>query len=113
MECNKWGIWLWANGNAEALLVVPSLGVQLRKTRRNGATFTKVLAGQSYLSPRVVTAVGSLVRLVRFQFVDARAICAVVIHEAITFADVPYLLAFMVDGQEDNMLLAFEVDRGC
>lgn len=42
---------------------------------------------------------------------DARAICAVVIHEAITFADVPYLLAFMVDGHEDGMLLAFEVRR--
>lgn len=42
------------------------------------------------------------------QFIDQSDICAVVLNEAITFNDVVYYLAFMVEGQTD-MVLAYEV----
>ncbi|KAF1317859.1 Phosphatidylinositol n-acetylglucosaminyltransferase subunit h, partial [Globisporangium splendens] len=75
----------------ESVLVVPSLGVKLIRKRRNGSRTVKV---RSYDS----------------SFIDRCDICAVVVNEAITFSDVVYSVAFMVEGQA-SMVLAFETFR--
>ncbi|EQC30024.1 hypothetical protein SDRG_12304 [Saprolegnia diclina VS20] len=68
----------------ESVLVIPEIGVQLRKKRRNGSE--------------------------KFMFIEAKCIRAVVINEAITFADVIYYMAFLVQN-EPKMILAFESFR--
>ncbi|ETV93983.1 hypothetical protein, variant 1 [Aphanomyces invadans] len=68
----------------ESLLVIPQIGVQLRKKQRNGHE--------------------------TFMFIEATRIKAVVINEAISFSDVIYYLAFLVE-DEHKMVLAFEVCR--
>ncbi|KAF1315800.1 Phosphatidylinositol n-acetylglucosaminyltransferase subunit h, partial [Globisporangium splendens] len=75
----------------ESVLVVPSLGVKLIRKRRNGSRTVKV---RSYDS----------------SFIDRSDICAVVVNEAITFSDVVYSVAFMVEDQA-SMVLAFETFR--
>ncbi|KAF0712869.1 hypothetical protein AaE_011937 [Aphanomyces astaci] len=65
----------------ESLLVIPQIGVQLRKKQRNGHE--------------------------TFMFIEATCIKAVVINEAISFSDVIYYLAFLVEN-ERKMVLAFE-----
>lgn len=42
------------------------------------------------------------------QFIDQCDISAVIMNEAITFNDVVYYIAFMIEGQ-DSMVLAYEV----
>ncbi|DBA00621.1 TPA: hypothetical protein N0F65_007750 [Lagenidium giganteum] len=69
---------------AESLLVIPGLGVQLTRRCRSGAKTIK--------------------------FIDVANIRAVVVNEAITFSQVVYYLAFLVQGEE-RMILAFESFR--
>ncbi|OQR91295.1 hypothetical protein THRCLA_09046 [Thraustotheca clavata] len=68
----------------ESVLVIPQIGVQLRKKQQNGNE--------------------------KFMFLEAKCINAVVINEAITFADVIYYMAFLVQN-ESKMILAFETFR--
>ncbi|KAH9101428.1 hypothetical protein LEN26_015236 [Aphanomyces euteiches] len=68
----------------ESVLVIPQIGVQLRKKQQNGHE--------------------------KFMFLEATSIKAVVINEAITFSDVIYYLAFIVQ-DESKMILAFEAFR--
>lgn len=42
------------------------------------------------------------------QFIDQCDITAVIVNEAITFNNVVYYIAFMIEGQ-DSMVLAYEV----
>jgi hypothetical protein len=69
---------------SESVLVVPSLGVQLSRRTRNGATTQR--------------------------FIDASDISAVVVNEGFVFSDVVYYIAFMVHSKGE-MVLAFEVGR--
>lgn len=46
--------------------------------------------------------------LCALQFIDQCDISAVIVNEAITFNDVVYYIAFMIEGQ-DAMVLAYEV----
>ncbi|KAF0702999.1 Aste57867_7719 [Aphanomyces stellatus] len=68
----------------ESLLVIPQIGVQLRKKQRNGHE--------------------------NFMFIEAKCIKAIVINEAISFSDVIYYLAFLVQ-DESKMVLAFDTFR--
>ncbi|KAJ0408896.1 hypothetical protein ATCC90586_005933 [Pythium insidiosum] len=68
----------------EAVLVIPSVGVQLRQRRQSGRETRR--------------------------FIDAADITAVVVNEAISFGDVVYYIAFMRKSQE-SMSLAFQTFR--
>ncbi|GLE00972.1 hypothetical protein PINS_up009769 [Pythium insidiosum] len=65
----------------EAVVVIPSVGVQLCQRRRSGKETRK--------------------------FIDAADIAAVVVNEAISFGDVVYYIAFMLHSKE-HMALAFQ-----